>query len=289
MRWFLGFDTTTPSKPPSSNDTQIYKWEDPTLQSLDDNGLVYVLSNSSFITRLPQTINGWQFPGFGQDYEVANQRQDTAVRGNKVNFPYVEFRRNDSIPFDPRDPLVPYNSTIWYNKTELPLEAPFLEFSKDCHWSATALGECICYNGIPIVEDFRIESRRLCMSGESYYWGFSSSITSLGLILECVWCFAVVYLLVSSTRGSNLIKLGRSATGPLRGILDLAEVINGELGGNTCLYRDDELGRELSRSHPVGYDITEREDGAKHLGLVSVPEGRLARRTVRVNTEEYYG
>jgi len=181
---------------------------------------------------------------------------------------------------------IPYNSTIWFNETKIPLQAPFLEFGKDCRWSSSLLGECVCYKGKPVTEDFRVESRLLCTSGERYYWGISCFFTLVGLVLELVWCIIVVYLLSSSTRNSALLRMGRPTVGSVRNILDIAQVINAELGDNTCLYRDHELKRQLSQCPPVGYTITERKDGVKHLGLVPVSNRYRRKRSMWINGED---
>jgi len=251
---------------------------------------------------LPKTI---KWPAIFNAGQVATRRVtrraapgNPAVPGNDrsqaaedVTLPST-FRLNDTAALDSDPLVVPYNSTLRLNGTAIPIPAPFLNFSPDCRWIASALGECLCYKGLPLTEDFRIPSRQVCTSGETHYWGFSAFVTLVGLVLECAWCLALVYLLLLPVRGSHLVKHGRPATGVVRSILDVAEVVNGELGENTCLYREEELKRELSRCHPVGYAVTERGDGTKHLGLlpIHVPEkGRLVARRIKLDVGGYYG
>lgn len=271
-------------------------WKPPAYFSTRENGpLSGDFRDRDPEMRLPSTIVGWQVLGHSSssyyEYWLKESQQDDEERwknmaGNMTReiLPAV-FHLNSSISTDSLSTL-PYNSTIWYNRTGIPLQAPFLEFEQGCRWSSSPLGECICYKGKPVTEDFRVESQLVCTSEERYYWGFSSFFAFIGLGLEIVWCLVVAYLLSSSTQDSTLLRMGRPTVGSVRNILDIAEVINTELGDNTCLYRDHELKRELSQCPPVGYTITERKEGVKHLGLVAVPDGCRRIRSIQIDRDD---
>ncbi|KAK3319971.1 hypothetical protein B0T19DRAFT_468036 [Cercophora scortea] len=227
---------------------------------------------------LPTVINGWQFLGVGQESAVDfvhNILRNELVRS--------VFYLDDSLP---QAGIVPYTSTLWYNGNGTALAAPFLNFGQGCRWSASVLGECLCYKGQPMTADFRIKEHFICTNGSQYVWGFSSFITQIGIILEAVWCLVCICLWVSSTQHSNLVRHDRTAIGAVRNMLDLSEAISEELKGNISLYTDKELRKALKSSNPVGYAVRSRKDGGDYLGLVPVPGGQVARRSyMRIDSE----
>ncbi|KAK3689837.1 hypothetical protein B0T22DRAFT_379403 [Podospora appendiculata] len=226
---------------------------------------------------LPTVVKGWQFLGVGQDSAVD---ADDIFRNELVR---SVFRLDESLP---QAGMVPYNSTLWYNGTATALQAPFLNFGTGCRWSASALGECLCYKGEPMTADFRIREHFICTNGSEYVWGFAGFITQVGIILEAAWCLVCICLWVSATQHSKLARHDRTAIGTVRNMLDLSQAIGEELQGNISLYTDKELRQALKSSDPVGYAVRGRRDGADYLGLVSVPGGQVTRRRyMRIETE----
>jgi len=136
----------------------------------------------------------------------------------------------------------------------------------------------VCYKGKPMTVDFRKPSMRFCTGGDLYVWGFSGSFLLVGFVLEAVWCFLCMYLWAVLSMKSDLAPTTRSATGTVRNILDLSEALKHDLGGNTGWRSDKELRKELKLCPPVGYELRDRGDGVHDLALVSVLEGRTARR-----------
>ena len=111
----------------------------------------------------------------------------------------------------------------------------------------------------------------------------------MGLGLEAIWCYVFLNLWLRITRRSELVQCNRSATGPVRAIMDLAGAIRRDVGDNAGAYGDKQLRKELEKCDPLGYRVKEREDGVMQVKLVSVPEGRRARGRFRVDREKMYG
>lgn len=244
-----------------------------------------IVQNASWL------IKGWQFPGVGQEARADAQQLVQLVSAGDSNVTVVRswFQRNDSIPYS-RESL-PYNSTLWYKNVSIALEAPLLRLGYGCSswYNMSSMGVCLCYKKKILTQDFLADDHRICTGGGRYIWGFSSFITAVGLILESIWCAVCWYLWTCARFSSQLVKAGRTATGPVRNLLDVAEAINDELGDTTCLHTDKELSKRLAQSHPVGYTIQDRKGGTKHIGLVPVPaQGMMTRRLV-IDTEASYG
>ncbi|KAH6847772.1 hypothetical protein B0I37DRAFT_445965 [Chaetomium sp. MPI-CAGE-AT-0009] len=237
---------------------------------------------------LPLVVNGWQFLGVGQDLStspeelvlVTYQPSEPHNHGT-TQFLEANFHLDTSVPSTPD--VIPYNSTVWYNGTKIALQAPFLDLgSKSCSWSGSLLGECICYEGKPLTEDFRLDSNRLCIGSDQYMWGFSRSLLFIGLTLEAIWCFVCLILHLLSTQRSNLVRQGRPTVGVIRTILDLSEALNRDLGPDTSWYTEKELEKKISGHHPVGYTIWDKDDVKSHIGLVPLAKGESARRRLLV-------
>ena len=81
----------------------------------------------------------------------------------------------------------------------------------------------------------------------------------------------------------------RPTAGTARGILDLSEAMNRDLGKDTGWYKDKELRKKLDRLPPVGYEMQHRNDEVSHLALVSMGDrGRTMRRTLRADPTKSY-
>lgn len=141
-------------------------------------------------------------------------------------------------------------------------------------WSSSELGECICYKGRPLTEDFRLDDRKVCKTGGQYVWGFSLSITFLGLVLEAVWCYVCIILHQPATQRSRLVRQGRPATGVIRAILDLAGALNRDLGPGVSWCNEKQLRKKLLNCRPVGYRLWDEGDTKNHIGLISGGRGQ---------------
>ncbi|KAM7188584.1 hypothetical protein V8F33_010549 [Rhypophila sp. PSN 637] len=236
---------------------------------------------------LPTVIKGWQRLGFQQgQMDRQSQLLDVTVytygsiwdagEGFRAQYAPVKVARSDfhldeSVHYKPG--VIPYNSTIWFNGATINLTAPFLGF-KSCLWWGTPLGECLCYKGRPLTEDFRVEGNKACTGKSEYIWGFSYFITTVGLGLELFWCLTCLYLWIYSEKGSELAKYGRPNLGAVRNILDISEILNEELGENRGWHTEKQLQAAVRRCPEVGYGTREKGPGVFNVRLVSFPGGR---------------
>lgn len=123
------------------NRTEVAEWRTHTNSKFDDfnrKGFWDVTSSyelSKQPSEFPPVINGWQFLGVRQNLST-NPRELVSVTYQEdsekdpaviptAQFLKANFRFNASIPHGPK--VVPYNSTLWYNGTEIALRAPFLD------------------------------------------------------------------------------------------------------------------------------------------------------------------
>ena len=140
----------------------------------------------------------------------------------------------------------------------------------------------MCYKGQPLTQDFRQDSRKLCISGQGYLWGFSRSLVLIGLLLEVVWCYVCITLYLLSRQRSELIRRGKPTSGTVRVILDLSEALIRDLGGNNSWHSEERLRRQLKDHQSVGYLVGDKEE-VNHVGLVSLPESTIRRRKLRTD------
>jgi len=118
-------------------------------------------------------------------------------------------------------------------------------------------------------------------------WGFSRSLIFVGLLLEAVWCLACMYLFALAAHQSDLNDRGRSITGGIRTILDLADSLNRDLGGDTNWHSERELKNALKGHKPVGYATWEANGKARmELGLVPFDARAPRRRRLTVQRPE---
>lgn len=122
----------------------------------------------SAVPGLYRQFTGFQFAGAGQ--EVTNEDEpwfnttfqlDTSVNMSSWTQPYRQL-----------DP-VPYNSTLWWNGSAIPLEAPFMNLpahEDDCNWFGVT-GMCLCYRDALLTSDFRGDNNLICISEDGYVWG----------------------------------------------------------------------------------------------------------------------
>ncbi|EAQ88439.1 predicted protein [Chaetomium globosum CBS 148.51] len=286
---------------PGKNRIEVAEWSNFIINSrFDDSGRtgfqnvtsIYSTSEQPSQGKLefPLVINGWQFLGVKQNLSTnpkelvlvtyqGEPEQDTT--SFTAQFLKADFHLDPSVSSGPE--VVPYNSTVWYNGTRIALRAPFLDLgSKSCSWSHPLLGECICYDGRPLTEDFRLDANKLCIGGDRYMWGFSRTLIFIGLSLEVIWCFVCLILLFLSTQQSSLVRHGRPTAGVTRTILDLSEALNRDLGPDTSWHTESQLKKGLLRHRPVGYTIWDKGNVTGHIGLVPLAEGESAKRRLKV-------
>lgn len=124
--------------------------------------------------------------------------------------------------------LVPYNSTIWLNGSEVSLPAPFLDIGHGCSGNSVfgSLGNCVCYKGQPISLDLLDESRAICSAAPGYVWGFSSYLLRMDLAFEAAWmaCCFICYLWLSLQSGLVRNNVMRSV-GPMKFALEFSEAV----------------------------------------------------------------
>ncbi|KAK5663800.1 hypothetical protein OQA88_3 [Cercophora sp. LCS_1] len=173
----------------------------------------------------PHIVQGWQFFGVGQD--MATNAEDAVI---------VTYYR---------DPTLRDNSTTDIRP-----------------WFPQTLDECLCHKGKVLTEDFRVESNKLCIGGDNYMWGFSRSLIFVGLVLETVWCYVCLILLLLVTQKSELVRHGRQTVGVIRAILDLSEALNRALGPDTTWKTEKQLQKRISGHGQVGYTVWDKGDRA---------------------------
>lgn len=222
------------------------------------------------IKGLYREFTGFQFAGAGQ--EVANKEtpwfNDTFQLDPSVNMSgWTQSYRE----LDP----VPYNSTLWWNGSAIPLEAPFLDLParvEDCNWFG-ASGMCLCYRDALLTTDFRDDDNLICISEDGYVWGFSSVITLIGMILEVCWIVGCFGMWLDVHINSNLFRMNRRGSGVVRNILDVGGAIRHDLGRDTGAYDNSALLKELEKLPPVGYEVDDSGQQGR-ISIVSKPGAR---------------
>lgn len=314
------YNLNIPSQPsgPDQSHAPSVEWDEESFDQdiIKVDGITSITYTGNTGNRLPDHIRGYQFicvyqeastaefenmfwrnwtttPGVEYTYSVYSVDTSTP-RAKDVKFEYARFSRslfalNMLIPYDKDAGVVPYNSSLWYKNNTIPLLAPFLNFNSTAPWLGAPLGESVCYNGKLLTEDFRIESHKACTGGTNYVWGFSSFITRLGLLLECLWCSVCLHLWFYSAKHSTLAKYNRPCTRTVRNIFDLAVVIKHELGPHTCLYSDEQLRKALAGSPPLCVATWENRDGIRHIGLASADGGEVPSRRLQLDSRQEYG
>ncbi|POS75917.1 hypothetical protein DHEL01_v205684 [Diaporthe helianthi] len=229
----------------------------------------------SSVPGLYRQFTGFQFVGAGQ--EVKNPETpwfnttfelDSSIEVKTYNSTGWERLAGTLEP-------VPYNSTLWWKGSVIPLEAPFLNFparEEDCPWS-TLSGLCVCYQDTPLTSDFQNRKNLICISEEGYVWGFSSMITLIGLILEVCWIVGCFGMWLDVHINSNMFRMNRRGSGVVRNILDIGGAIRTDLGRDTGAYRNSALLKELEKLPPVGYEVVD-EGQQGRISIVSMPGAR---------------
>ncbi|KAI0161495.1 hypothetical protein GGR57DRAFT_360093 [Xylariaceae sp. FL1272] len=240
----------------------------------DNPSRVYTYHNSS---KLYSTVRSVELAGVDEPIlqsparELVDRLPYNTSGPNRANSYWSTFSLNQSIQLGPG--IVPYNSTLWLNKTSFTLSAPFLDVGVNCSSTSdyTGLGNCVCYKEQPISPDYLDSSKAICNTASGFRWGFSSNLLRLGLYLEGIWmacCFAVHPWLVLRSR---LLRSERMRTAKVyRLLLDCSESIHSDLGPNAKTLNEDELKREL-KNFNIGFEANldgEKQDYHIASGLV---------------------
>ncbi|KAK3360752.1 hypothetical protein B0T25DRAFT_448394 [Lasiosphaeria hispida] len=288
-------------RPSNWNDTGLYSAN----ATGDDQSTKSVYVEK--LAELPTPADGWQFlalypnttatpqplPWVNMSQFYSDWLSTTAPNSNTHDTVYELFGLKPRAPGSFVRSVVYYKSMFLFkedNRTVM-LDTPFLNIDKSCSWSTKQSGDaCICWKGKPLMEDFRLidNSNFGCTNGQGYIWGFSRSITLVGVIMEFIWCLVCVRLWASTQR-SELLKHHRPTYGTVRSIMDISEVVSRELGDKSCLYPEVQLMKELETCHPVSYAVSDGGGGIGHVGLVAVPEGLTTRRKIYLDKEKCYG
>lgn len=229
----------------------------------------------SAVPGLYRQFTGFQFAGAGQEVT------DPATPWFNATFeldPQIEVKTYTTGGGErlagTLEPL-PYNSTLWWEGSAIPLEAPFLSFparENDCYWTGLS-GLCLCYQDTLLTSDFQDPQNLICISEDGYVWGFSSVITLIGLILEVCWILGCFGMWLDVHINSELFRMNRRGSGVVRNILDIGGAIRTDLGRDTGAYRNSALLKELEKLPPVGYEVVD-EGQQGRISIVSMPGAR---------------
>ncbi|KAI1379463.1 hypothetical protein F4677DRAFT_333655 [Hypoxylon crocopeplum] len=218
-------------------------------------------TSANFNSLFP-SLEALQYEGPSQSTHPPNPETADLAPFNESNFEktyWSQFTFNASISLDPG--VIPYNSTIWLNGSSIPLTAPFLDVGFNCsnNTAFASLGNCVCYEGTPISLELLSDEKAICNTAPGYVWGFSSSLTRLGLVLEAVWmvCCFLSYLLLSHR--SRIIKKDPIRTaGTMRLAFDCSESARHDLGVEVDYLTEKELANKL-KGFKISYEVLESE------------------------------
>ncbi|PVH69843.1 hypothetical protein DL98DRAFT_621979 [Cadophora sp. DSE1049] len=132
-------------------------------------------------------------------------------------------------------------------------------------------------DGTIVDYDPRISGGQIqCVPGFGYQWGFSSSIILNTMSLSFMWIFGMFCIWLDAQWCSELRKKGRGL-GVWRGVVDLAEAVEEQLGSSTGAYSDRRLKKALRKAKGVKYTVGEAagRGGSLHIKLSAEPSARL--------------
>ncbi|KAF8542603.1 hypothetical protein BDD12DRAFT_802777 [Trichophaea hybrida] len=126
------------------------------------------------------------------------------------------------------------------------------------------------YNGEHYEQDYISHHCTISYDGNIYIYTLAPIFTLCVYLLQLVWLFGMYGLWVDACRKSQLHQAGRRL-GIYRGILDVAEALNNDLGPNACAYSDTELIKEIERqpsTHRLSYwESSTRYQSVRHLTI----------------------
>ncbi|KAH8662559.1 hypothetical protein BX600DRAFT_437940 [Xylariales sp. PMI_506] len=161
--------------------------------------------------------------------------------------------------------IIPYNSTFVFNSTTYQIEAPFLDIGYKCSNPfnyLTALGNCVCYDGVPLEYDWYQDQNVVCLDSPNFSWGFSSYVVFIGLICEGVWIVFYMWIRAYCLRYSKLLKHSRMKNSGVRwSILEVAEAMGRDLRDTTPLERERDIRKRLGKCKNIRYNIDQDEKG----------------------------
>lgn len=182
---------------------------------------------------------------------------------------------DDSVPNGPA--IIPYNSTLTFNSTIIFLEAPFMDIGYDCSHPYnyfTALGNCVCYDGVPLTTDWYRDENLVCLDSSIYTWGFSSYLVFVGFICELLWILVALWIRGYCQWWSRLMKHGRiKRAGLIWSILESAEIIKKDLKDINPMEREREIQDRLRSCANICY-VADLDDFGHLVGVRIVHPGR---------------
>jgi hypothetical protein len=143
-------------------------------------------------------------------------------------------------------------------------------------------------DGTKYSKDYIIQHCDNTIHLDQYVYSIAPWIWIAVCILQLIWSFGMYGLWVDASRKSQLHRAGRRL-GPYRGILDIAEAIQNDLGPDTCAYSDAELRKAIKkRSSARGLSYSQlSHQSPKHLTIS--PSKTDGRTSLSLNSEDLYG
>jgi hypothetical protein len=245
--------------------------------------------------RVMNDPNGLSFHGYRGDRNFMPEGLYRQVKG--IQYEIAEgqaeprqsnttFVLDDTIPM--KGNVVPYNSTLWMNNTAISIKAPFLNLKGNCTYYYNTLELCECYNGVLLEKEWQTLENLICISKDGFIWGFSSTITFVGAVLEGLWILGCLAMWINTSKHSQLVKLNRTGAGTIRNVMDAAGGIAHVLGDTAGGYTEKELRKALQNCPPVGYVIEER-NGVENIAVAPIPDGLRGRKKLQLGFQKYYG
>lgn len=110
----------------------------------------------------------------------------------------------------------------------------------------------------------------ICLAADDsrFQWGFSSLLMAITWYTFGVWIFGTYLAWLDARYHSELVRKERIVDGPLRAVVDLAEVVKEAVGPNTTAYSGEALQRELNKKGRVMY--TTETNKVRGLGKIKL-------------------